>query len=114
MKILVLGGTGAMGVDLVKILGKRCENVMVTSRSERKSEFDNIKFIKGDAHDTTFLQSLLNEKFDAIVDFMVYNTEEFRLRRDLFLNSTRNCGSTVQCTTKRLFSPKLSRRGIRP
>ena len=27
MKILVLGGTGAMGVDLVKVLGKRGENV---------------------------------------------------------------------------------------
>ena len=88
MKILVLGGTGAMGVDLVKILAERGENVTVTSRSERKSEFDNVKYIKGDAHDMTFLQSLLNEKFDAIVDFMVYNTEEFRLRRDMLLSAT--------------------------
>ena len=30
MKILVLGGTGAMGVDLVKILAERGDNVTVT------------------------------------------------------------------------------------
>ena len=77
-----------MGVDLVKILGERDENVTVTSRSERKSEFNNVKYIKGDAHDNAFLKSLLAEKYDAIVDFMVYNTEEFRSRRDLLLGAT--------------------------
>lgn len=87
MKILVLGGTGAMGVDLVKNLGERAEKVIVTSRSKRKSEFNNVKYVKGDAHDTAFLQSLLAEKYDAIVDFMVYNTKEFKARRDLLLNA---------------------------
>ena len=88
MKILVLGGTGAMGVDLVKILGERGENVTVTSRSERKSELINVKYVRGDAHDTAFLQSLLAEKYDAIVDFMAYSTEEFKSRRDLLLHAT--------------------------
>ena len=88
MKILVLGGTGAMGVDLVKILGERGENVTVTSRSERKSEFNNVKYVRGDAHDNAFLISLLAEKYDAIVDFMVYNTEEFKEKQDLLLGAT--------------------------
>ena len=88
MKILVLGGTGAMGVDLVKILAKRGESVTVTSRSERKSEFSNVKYIKGDAHDNAFLKSLLSENYDAIVDFMIYNTEEFKTRRDILLDAT--------------------------
>ncbi len=88
MKILVLGGTGAMGVDLVKILGERGDNVTVTSRSDRKTEFNNVKYVKGDAHDTAFLKLLLAEKYDAIVDFMVYNTEEFKSRCDLLLCST--------------------------
>ena len=88
MKILILGGTGAMGVDLVKILGERGENVTVTSRLERKSEFNNVKYVKGDAHDTAFLKSLLAKKYDAIVDFMVYSTEEFKSRCDILLNAT--------------------------
>ena len=87
MKILVLGGTGAMGVDLVKILGERGDDVTVTSRSERKSEFGNVKYVQGDAHDTSFLKSLLAEKYGAIVDFMSYTTEEFRARRDLLLGA---------------------------
>lgn len=88
MKILVLGGTGAMGVDLVKILGERGEDVTVTSRSERNSELENVKYVRGDAHDTAFLQSLLVEQYDAIVDFMAYSTEEFKARRDLLLDVT--------------------------
>lgn len=88
MKILILGGTGAMGVDLVKILGERGENVTVTSRSERNSALDNVKCIKGDAHDTAFLESILNENYDAIVDFMLYSTEEFKARRELLLSAT--------------------------
>ncbi len=77
-----------MGVDLVKILGERGENVTVTSRTDRKSQFSDVKYVKGDAHDTAFLKSLLSEEYDVIVDFMVYNTEEFKSRRDLFFNAT--------------------------
>ena len=88
MKILVLGGTGAMGVDLVRILAQRGENVTVSSRSDRKSEFSNVEYVKGDAHDTAFIKSLLAEKYDAIVDFMVYNTKDFKARSDLLLNAT--------------------------
>ena len=77
-----------MGVDLVKILGERGDGVTVTSRSERKSEFNNVKYVKGNAHDTAFLESILNEDYDAIVDFMVYNTEKFRSSRDWLLSAT--------------------------
>lgn len=89
MKILVLGGTGAMGVDLVKILAQRGAVVTVTSRTERKSAFDTVEYVQGDAHDTAFLKTLLGEHFDAIVDFMIYGTEEFGARRDLLLGSTK-------------------------
>lgn len=46
MKILVLGGTGAIGVDLVQILADRGSEVHVTSRQERKSKHRNIIYIK--------------------------------------------------------------------
>lgn len=87
MRVLVLGGTGAMGVDLVKLLAERGNNVTVTSRSSHRSEFENVKYVYGNAHDTAFLKTLLNEKYDAIVDFMHYTTEEFKSRRDIFLDS---------------------------
>lgn len=88
MKILVLGGTGAMGIDLVNILAQRSDEVTVTSRSLRNSEWDNVRYVQGNAHDTEFIKGLMRESFDAIVDFMVYGTEEFRTRRDLMLGMT--------------------------
>lgn len=88
MKILILGGTGAMGVHLVEILSGRGDEVFVTSRRARPSH-DNITYIQGDAHDDGFLESLLSgRRWDAIIDFMVYATGEFRRRAPLLLDAT--------------------------
>jgi len=88
MKILVLGGTGAMGVHLVDILSKRCDEVFVTSRRARSSR-ENVTFVQGNAHDDVFLKSLLEgHRWDAIVDFMIYSTDEFRKRISLLLGAT--------------------------
>lgn len=88
MNILVLGGTGAMGVPLCRILAERGDNVEVTSRQEKKGE-DGLIYIKGNAHDITFLSTILQKKrWDAVVDFMKYTTEEFSQRVNLLLSST--------------------------
>lgn len=88
MKILLLGGTGAMGIHLSEILSRDKKNVItVTSRSLRKSN-GNVNYVNGNAHDTAFLQKLLSTRWDVIVDFMVYSTDEFNKRIDLLLNST--------------------------
>lgn len=89
-KVLLLGGTGAMGVYLVPELIKLGYQVSVTSRSERKSDNQNLTFIKGDAKNDVFLKSILkkDKKYDAIIDFMVYHTDEFKNRVDLLLSST--------------------------
>ena len=74
MSILVLGGTGAMGVPLVKLLVERGDEVFVTSR--RKCEDTvNVHYLCGNAHEEQFFSSLLATNWDAIVDFMVYNIE---------------------------------------
>lgn len=62
--------------------------IFVTSRRERQAE-DGITYLKGNAHEEQFLRAILKERiWDAIVDFMVYNTEEFRQRANLLLQST--------------------------
>ena len=89
MKILVLGGTGAIGVDLVQILADRGSEVHVTSRQERKSKHRNIIYIKGNAQNKKFLDSLLITKYDAIVDFMSYDTDTFAERVGSLLDHTK-------------------------
>lgn len=85
-KILLLGGTGAMGMHLVQLLTNTEHHVVVTSRRSRQGH-DNITYVLGNAHDDIFLRSLLKQGFEVIVDFMVYNTLEFQKRYSLLLGS---------------------------
>lgn len=89
-KILLLGGTGAMGVYLAPELINLGYNVFVTSRSSRKSDSDKLTYIKGNAHNSLFLIKILANKYDAIVDFMNYKTDEFSKRYELLLSNTKH------------------------
>ncbi|BBG60522.1 NAD-dependent epimerase/dehydratase family protein [Providencia rustigianii] len=88
MRILVLGGTGAMGIHLVRFLAEKNNQIYVTSRN-RSGSNNNINYIQGNAHNLDFLNSLLKQDWDVIVDFMVYSTPVFQQRYTQFLNSTK-------------------------
>lgn len=89
MDILLLGGTGAMGVPLVKLLSeKRDCSVWVTTRSP-KDDFKNVHYIVGNARDNAFFASLMNRQYDAVVDFMVYSTAELKQRLETLLTHTK-------------------------
>lgn len=92
MKILLLGGTGAMGEHLTSILNKRNHDIYITTRSDRKSDLSNQHYIQGNAHDFAFLKSIINSscQYDAIVDFMHYSTIEFSERYQYLLNHTKH------------------------
>lgn len=102
MKVLVLGGTGAMGIHLVDIMAKMANvQTFVTTRRNRIGK-GNVNYIQGNARDIHFLSSLLaTTNFDVIVDFMVYRTSEFRERCNLLLAS---CGQYVFLSSARVFA----------
>jgi nucleoside-diphosphate-sugar epimerase len=87
MRVLVLGGTGAMGNHLVKLLSDKGIETVVTTRSNRKAE-EKIKYVQGNALEIEFLKTILDDKWDAIIDFMVYSTKGFKERVNLLLAST--------------------------
>lgn len=87
MKVLVLGGTGAMGEHLVRLLADANVETYVTSRKKMIS-FGTVHYIQGNAHEEIFINSLLHDKYDVIVDFMVYSTVEFSKKVDNYLNNT--------------------------
>ncbi|AEE15888.1 NAD-dependent epimerase/dehydratase family protein [Treponema brennaborense] len=88
MKILILGGTGAMGKHLVNLLDRDGVETVVTSRKKRNSQ-GHIRYIQGDARDRRFLENLLQEQYDCIVDFMIYTTQEFLYRYKKLLSNTK-------------------------
>jgi nucleoside-diphosphate-sugar epimerase len=85
---LVLGGTGAMGVYLVPELAALGYDVRVVSLDEVVSDHPRISYVRADAKNLDVLKELVKERHDAIVDFMIYSTEEFRERRDMLLGNT--------------------------
>lgn len=87
MRVLVLGGTGAMGNHLVKLLSDKGVETVVTTRSNRKAE-GKIKYVQGNALEIEYLKTILVDKWDAIIDFMVYSTTDFNERVNLLLAST--------------------------
>lgn len=87
MRILIVGGTGAIGSQVVNLLKGTVHEVVVTSRVQRES-VQNISYIAGNAKSVPFLTAILNGKWDVIVDFMSYTTREFSERVTLFLNAT--------------------------
>lgn len=78
-----------MGVHLVRLLAEQGNEVHVTTRS-RSGVKNNVSYIQGNAHDQNFLDSLLNQSWDAIVDFMVYNTPVFQQRYSKFLAAAKH------------------------
>ena len=87
MKILLLGGTGAIGSHLALNLSMAGNEVYVTSRS-RTGTFQGIRYIQGNAKNIQFLTETLSTKWDAIVDFMNYTIDELSIRVDILLAHT--------------------------
>lgn len=90
-KVLILGGTGAMGVYLVPELLSMGYRVCVAALDgfEYLPQADsNLICKKCDAKDKGVLLDILKDGYDAVVDFMLYGTEEFRERYTLFLENT--------------------------
>lgn len=89
MKILVLGGTGAIGMPLVGILAAQENDLYVTTRRGRIAHKKNIHYITGNAQEIDFMRELLEQSFDVIIDFMVYDSGQFRKRMNLLLENTK-------------------------
>lgn len=87
-KVLLLGGTGAMGVYLRDALCAAGHQVVVTSRVKRE-DYGCVRFVTGDGRNNAFVKQLLaSEKPEAVVDFMDYPTFEFMDRMPMLLDGT--------------------------
>lgn len=87
-KVLVLGGTGAMGRYAVPELLKMGHKVDVLSLDDMTSNHPRLKYIKGDIRDAGVLENLLKNDYNGIIDFMSYSTQEFERVYKSFLDHT--------------------------
>lgn len=105
MRILVFGGTGAMGTSLVSILAEQGHEVFVTTRKTRNPENNHVHYIVGNAHDMTFVRNLLGnaaeKRYDVLVDFMVYGSSELSDRAEELLSGV---GQYVFLSSSRVYA----------
>lgn len=100
-EVLLLGGTGAMGAYLSKELASLGWRVNVTSRRTHSSTDRRITYIQGNAKNSRFLKDVLSHRWYAIVDFMIYTTEEFNSVYQLMLKS---CKQYFYLSSYRVFA----------
>ena len=104
MKLLIIGGTGAMGAPLTGILSKNTSNLVyvLSRKGEGTRNSDNVRCIKGDAFDLAFMKDLIKrENFDVIIDFMIYNPDTYNDFLELYLNS---CKQYVFTSTASVYN----------
>lgn len=100
-KVLVLGGTGAMGRYLVPELLAFGYPVDVVSLDDMSSDNPMLHYIKGNTKENGFLEEIIKKQYDGIVDFMTYSAEDFQKVYKLFLENT---GHYIFLSSCRIFA----------
>ena len=89
MKVLVLGGTGVISREIVKLLIKENHEVCVYNRGSRDlTPGSGIRQIVGDRMDReVFETSMRSESFDAVIDMICFNEDDARSTISAFRDS---------------------------
>ncbi len=88
-KVLVIGGTGAMGVYVVPKLCDLGYEVDVISMDRVESTRPNLRYMTLDGKDPSVMSEILKNGYDGVVDFMIYNDiKTFPDIAEMYLDST--------------------------
>lgn len=81
-----------MGKYLVPMLvEEKSYQVFVTSRSERESDDINLIYLRGNAKDAAWIETILSSfNFDVVFDFMMYKGDEFESRYQTLLDRSQH------------------------
>lgn len=101
-KVLVLGSTGAMGKYLVPLLADAGYRVDAVALEKWPTRHPNITPVVGNAlEDRNFRMELLARPYDAIVDFLIYNTSR---AANLLPDAVRNTGHYIFLSSYRVYA----------
>lgn len=100
MKILVIGGTGFISSQLVRLLLQVDHRVTVLSRGRTSSEklrHPNLTALVADRSNELAMRNALgNQTFDAVYDMIAYRPEESRSAAEIFREKV---GRFIHCST---------------
>ena len=108
-RVLVIGSTGAMGHYVTKYLLEMGHCVTGVALDDPRIQSDRLTHIKGNARDMDFLRSLVEQKFDGIVDFMSYPPSAKRYFSDYYKLFLDNTDHYIFLSSCRIYLPRLCR-----
>lgn len=79
-KVLLIGGTGAMGVYVTPRLLEMGYEVDVLSLDDIRSETPGLRYFVGNGMADDVLRPYLDKGYDTIIDYLIYNTQRFPAR----------------------------------
>lgn len=104
MKYLVIG-TGTIGGPLIDLLASRGDDVYVVCRHKRNLDMINVHFVYGNIKDKEFLTSILNCKYDGIIDTAWYSSKEFE---STFIQKLKSCSHYIVLSSAGVYADNLN------
>ena len=111
MKYLFIGGTGNMSMYITKQLLKDGHTVVLVNRGSRNEELDalggDVRYITADINreEEKVAEAIRDESFDAVADFIVFNTDQ--AARDFRLFSGK-CKQYLVLSTASVYKKPLA------
>ncbi len=103
-KVLVLGSTGAMGKYLVPLLARQGHQIDSVAFDEMAAPLpSNVRHIKANIMENDALLNLLQNQYDGIVDFLIYQTAELAYRLPMLVKNT---GHYIYLSSYRIYDNK--------
>ncbi|MBD3307943.1 NAD-dependent epimerase/dehydratase family protein [candidate division KSB3 bacterium] len=90
MKVLLLGGTGVISREIVKLLLAANHDVVLFNRGTKQLGFaDDVQQITGDRSDRdNFESAMQKDRFDAVIDMICFNAEDAKSTVRAFRDNT--------------------------
>jgi len=85
LKILILGGTGFVGPNMVKYAVERGHQVSIFTRGRKKSETPGVEHLVGDRNDN--LEALKGRKWDIVLDNNAFDYRWVKLSTEVLKDS---------------------------
>lgn len=106
----MIGGTGTISYDSTLYFLQKGHNVYLLNRGNRNDLVsDQLHYIVGDAYNHELMKEILKgEKFDVIIDFLIYDINEMQERLKIYNNKCRQFIFISSATVYQLTSEKIN------
>ncbi|MBR0463305.1 MAG: NAD-dependent epimerase/dehydratase family protein [Clostridia bacterium] len=105
MKVLIIGGTGIMSTEVTRLALEKGMEVWQVNRGNHPERIpDAVRLLKGSIDDESIQKELSGQRFDVVMDFVVFKPEQAERDVRLFLGK---CGHYLVVTSACIYEKPI-------